>query len=1190
MQIPSKLVSGMAFRQGVVNKINDIIDYLRSIRIVGDNNSIQVSQCVNGLTIKAIPNYSASKSGELNHPFKLFVSVDEDEKEQISVQAGDLYIQGIDFYKQINFCYDENSEYYDPQYCQPYIPINWKEVDEGEYVVVAVIQDFFDEGGTTADDILTKGVCYIAPYNPYTVPNIPGFTSIPIGIIEKTDVEDEEDEDKYSLSIKEQLVFSDLMIDDFNRYMPWSINFVISVQQKSEECSGLLNPENTKIEWVYCRAGIVYDNSSFTYVVDENGLTIQSEQGDYSNLQDGMYFALLNDKTIVWVKNSETLFDTFNKNNMMLGYFMINSGLIQHWQCINNDLKDEDSGYPFKLYFDYDENDNKVLKIFTGQVFYMSDRFYLLNYEDSLITFDLDDLEDGNYGIIGVAKSVQNNGNYVLTPQIIIVDQNITTNDIPNAQGYRVFTIGSISKETPSENSNSNSSVGEGEQQQPQPLYSVTYQYQMGNLILEDKYYDLPFTSMVIIDDGDSEDVKTNRSDWVLDDVINHGGKILDSINQAQETLDENAASDDSAVPASNGSTWCYIERTYNNLTSEYEYQKKFTTTNPASTLFVKNSNTGQLETEKLVVSKVTYGTYIIIQNYHASNFYFPIQDTYKVKVADDNNNLFSHRDYVPQYLDDKIKTDRAENYASATWPTASGTPKSGYIYKCAYDGASAGAPSYMFLRWDYPGITNYDGTKYLTLNCLATNGLPTWEPQGKIRLADSDTTADFIPNLVQSDLPLTITTSNNKLKWSLNNFDYIQDVVQGDCVTIQKSSASAGSGSTLAGTIATINVDSSCVLGHLAITGTTPIAVSSSSGASNSTINYNISFNDTYVKSISAGTCISATTNNGVATIGVDKTCIFQNFSITGTAPISVTGSGESWAISFNDTYVKSITGGTCINASTASGVATISVDKTCVFQNFSITGTAPISVTGSGESWAISFNGTYVKSITAGTCATVSTSNGVATVGVDASCVLGNLNITGTDGITVSGSGANWTIGYTPSSSSSSGSTSTISVVGTAPISVSSASGASGSTVATVALNYASSDSITLSLDGNNLTADVNIGWFHSSDGSITIQSYGGNGIDLLNADMVSVDVNDSPGYLYQKILIDSSISSLLTIQNTGSALKIASALQGSGILLCNNGTITPLAIPNGNAVLVASNGTLSWIPYSDCANACQ
>ena len=54
-----------------------------------------------------------------------------------------------------------------------------------------------------------------------------------------------------------------------------------------------------------------------------------------------------------------------------------------------------------------------------------------------------------------------------------------------------------------------------------------------------------------------------------------------------------------------------------------------------------------------------------------------------------------------------------------------------------------------MFLRWDYPGITNYDGTKYLTLNCLATNGLPTWEPQGKIRLADSDTTADFIPNLV---------------------------------------------------------------------------------------------------------------------------------------------------------------------------------------------------------------------------------------------------------------------------------------------------------------------------------------------------------------------------------------------------------------------------------------------------------
>ena len=46
--------------EDIKNKNLVLIDYLRSIRIVGDNNSIQVSQCVNGISIKAIQNYKNS--------------------------------------------------------------------------------------------------------------------------------------------------------------------------------------------------------------------------------------------------------------------------------------------------------------------------------------------------------------------------------------------------------------------------------------------------------------------------------------------------------------------------------------------------------------------------------------------------------------------------------------------------------------------------------------------------------------------------------------------------------------------------------------------------------------------------------------------------------------------------------------------------------------------------------------------------------------------------------------------------------------------------------------------------------------------------------------------------------------------------------------------------------------------------
>ena len=62
--IPNRLQSGQNFKSGVVNKINAIIEYLKTQRISGDNKTIQVTQNTSGLSIHAIGGGTSSpKSG-----------------------------------------------------------------------------------------------------------------------------------------------------------------------------------------------------------------------------------------------------------------------------------------------------------------------------------------------------------------------------------------------------------------------------------------------------------------------------------------------------------------------------------------------------------------------------------------------------------------------------------------------------------------------------------------------------------------------------------------------------------------------------------------------------------------------------------------------------------------------------------------------------------------------------------------------------------------------------------------------------------------------------------------------------------------------------------------------------------------------------------------------------------------------
>lgn len=61
--LPNKLQHGDNWKSASVNAINQIIDYLKSQRIVVDNKTISATQSVNGITLTAKPQTSAKPGG-----------------------------------------------------------------------------------------------------------------------------------------------------------------------------------------------------------------------------------------------------------------------------------------------------------------------------------------------------------------------------------------------------------------------------------------------------------------------------------------------------------------------------------------------------------------------------------------------------------------------------------------------------------------------------------------------------------------------------------------------------------------------------------------------------------------------------------------------------------------------------------------------------------------------------------------------------------------------------------------------------------------------------------------------------------------------------------------------------------------------------------------------------------------------
>lgn len=138
-----------------------------------------------------------------------------------------------------------------------------------------------------------------------------------------------------------------------------------------------------------------------------------------------------------------------------------------------------------------------------------------------------------------------------------------------------------------------------------------------------------------------------------------------------------------------------------------------------------------------------------------------------------------------------------------------------------------------------------------------------------------------------------------------------------------------------------------------------------------------------------------------------------------------------------------------------------------------------------------------------------------------------------------------------------------------------------------------YSDSGSISVGMSsiGNYITIDIQDGYFISSDDSIKFETITEH-LDLTIPNLGKIKLTDDGnfGFLQQKLIVDSSISALLTLEVVGQQLVIKSAIQGSGLLKVENGVVSVLSAPNEKSVLVGDANGFSWMGIAECETACN
>ena len=241
--LPSKLQSGQNFKTQSVKKINQIIDYLKSQRIVGDNKTIKVSQLTSAVSISSINNpvsKGSGKGGGSVRPFQMNIASLQSGQKILTISEGKIYINGQQG-DRIYFHYDNIEQ-------EKYLQLPSQ---TGNYDVIGYI-NYTPQGNDTgfqdAGVVWNYGTVYMPEGTTADCTKSAGFYSFLIGVIEVS----EDDQGNLVYNVTTQKAHSDFSLYSGDLKQPFKIWLSMSELPEDGQLVDQLNCDVINISMGRC--------------------------------------------------------------------------------------------------------------------------------------------------------------------------------------------------------------------------------------------------------------------------------------------------------------------------------------------------------------------------------------------------------------------------------------------------------------------------------------------------------------------------------------------------------------------------------------------------------------------------------------------------------------------------------------------------------------------------------------------------------------------------------------------------------------------------------------------------------------------------------------------------------------------------------------------------------------------------